>query len=232
MKIGLFADPHYSTETAIMNRRPSLSYNKIRIIMDEFLAQKVEMIICLGDLINAEPNVEQNIKNLNEISLLIKSYKIPFHCLIGNHDVQAFSSKDFEKISSFTAPPYYTDINNMRFIFLDANFTDDEVAYTQEKNPWKNSYIPQNQLNWLKQALDTAETACICSHQNLDDRDNPHVIRNASVLRKIMEESNKVSYVFSGHFHDGLETTINNIKYLTPRALCIEEEINYSIIEI
>ena len=232
MKIGLFADPHYSTETLVLNRRPSLSYEKVNEVMTNFSNQNVDMVICLGDLINAEHEREQNVTNLTKISSLIKSFNLPFHCLFGNHDAQAFDAIDFEQISGFKMSPYSVDTNDIRFIFLNANYTDDENPYSVGKNPWKNSYIPQAELTWLEKTLSSAKRACVCSHQNLDERDNPHVIRNAAKVRELIEKSNNVSYVFSGHYHKGYETKINDINYFTPKALCIEEEINYNIIEI
>ena len=121
MKIGLFADPHYSTETLVLNRRPSLSYEKINKVMTEFSKQNVDMVICLGDLINAEPERDQNVSNLTRISNLIKSFNLPFYCLFGNHDAQAFDTINFEQISGFKMPPYSVDTNGIRFIFLNAN---------------------------------------------------------------------------------------------------------------
>lgn len=51
MKIGLFSDPHCCSANDVgLNRRPALSYGKIKAAMEEFKKAQVDLCICLGDL--------------------------------------------------------------------------------------------------------------------------------------------------------------------------------------
>ena len=51
MKIGVFADPHYcSSEVLCRTRRPRLSYEKVRQVMEAFRQNGADYAVCMGDL--------------------------------------------------------------------------------------------------------------------------------------------------------------------------------------
>ena len=75
--------------------------------------------------------------------------------------------------------------------------------------------------------------AVVFCHQNFDDRpDDPHVIRNADIVRRIFAASGKVRYVFCGHYHAGGDSVIDGIRYHTLPAVCEGSSIPYCIAEI
>lgn len=50
MKIGVFADPHYcSSEVLCRTRRPRLSYEKVRQVMEAFRQNGADYAVCMGD---------------------------------------------------------------------------------------------------------------------------------------------------------------------------------------
>lgn len=51
MKIGVFADPHdCSSEVLCQTRRPRLSYEKVRQVMEAFRQNGADYAVCMGDL--------------------------------------------------------------------------------------------------------------------------------------------------------------------------------------
>ena len=73
MKLGLFTDPHYSTkELTCKTRRPSLSYGKIKEAMEHFISEKVDAVICLGDLVDDCGSREENVDAIKMIIDLIR----------------------------------------------------------------------------------------------------------------------------------------------------------------
>ena len=74
MKLGIFADPHYSTVAEIKSRRPSLSAGKVKRLIEIFKSEEVDAIICLGDLINSEKDPKKDEENLRLISDILRLY--------------------------------------------------------------------------------------------------------------------------------------------------------------
>ena len=64
MKIGLFSDPHYSSqELTGGNRRNNLSLGKMRRALEHFAAAGCDRVICLGDLTDTEDTKAQEEAN-------------------------------------------------------------------------------------------------------------------------------------------------------------------------
>lgn len=235
MKIGIFADPHYSTVEEIKTRRPSLSAEKISKLIEIFKNEKVEAIICLGDLINSEKDKGKDRDNLRFISDILNGAEIPVYCVMGNHDSEGFTPSEFTEISGFATAPYFVDLGKTRLIFLDCCYTDDGsadgIGYRNSNFKWKNSYLPESQIEYLKESASGAERAIVFTHQNLDDRDNPHCIRNAERVRGAIEACG-IKTAFSGHYHKGGEFLINGVRYITLPALCELDSHPYIIYEL
>lgn len=234
MKIGIFADPHYSTVGEIKTRRPSLSADKIERLIGIFKSEGVDAIVCLGDLINSEKDDAKDRENLKFVADLLRLSGIPVYCVMGNHDSEAFSPEEFSEVSGLQAPPYAVDLGGAKLIFLDCCYTDDGtdegVGYRRGNYKWKNSYLPASQIEYLKKESVGAEKVILFTHQNLDDRDNPHCIRNAQAVRAAVESCG-IRTAFSGHYHKGGEFAINGVRYITLPALCELDSLPYLIYE-
>lgn len=235
MKIGLFADPHYCNKEYISNRRPTLSYNKIKEAMECFKAQNVDLAICLGDLVDDCGSDEENIKAIKHLCEMIYSYGILFYSLMGNHDCENFTSAEFDAYSCGACPPFTYETEKSILIFLDCNYKDDESKYVPHNVDWTNTFLPQNQLDKLQEALKGAQDkkAYVFSHQSIDPEvDKNHIVRNSQKIRQILEAHSNVQMVVQGHYHWGHETVINNIAYKTVSAMCEGENNVFEIIEI
>ena len=87
MKIGMFSDPHYSSaEVTCGNRYNSRSLEKMKRALAFFTENMCDMVIILGDVTDTEPEREMEIKNLRQISDVLKSMGTRTVCLMGNHD--------------------------------------------------------------------------------------------------------------------------------------------------
>lgn len=235
MKLGLFTDPHTCTKDVTCGtRRPSLSYGKIKEAMEAFRDADVDYVICLGDLVDECETMEENIAAITELSAMIRSFGIPFECVMGNHDYQNFTQKEFRKYSGLGSAGMIR-CGTKTLCFLDANYADNGKIYKRNEIDWTNAYVPADQVRGLREVLAQPETeeAYIFLHQNLDpDVERHHIVRNAEEVRAVIRESGKVKAVFQGHYHPGHEAVIDGIPYHTLPAMCEGVENRFMIAEI
>ena len=231
MKIGLFTDCHYcQADTIGGNRRPKLSYRKINEAMTYFKEQSVDMVFCLGDMTDHDENStkEDIITCFKEAMRAIKSYKIPFCLVPGNHDYLVMTAEDMEREADFKIPPYTIQTETYNFIILDANYRSNMVRFDKAGVEWTDSNLPPEQLQFLDTQLNMSTVPCIVLiHENLDPSvDKYHIVKNADQIRHIIKSSGKVKMVIQGHYHYGNENTVDGIPYLTLPAMC-EGERNF-----
>ncbi len=237
MKLGLFSDPHFCPKDVTCGtRRPALSFGKIREAMEAFRAAEVELVVCLGDLVDECGTTEENIAAAEKLSAMIRSFGLPVFCVPGNHDYQNFTHEEFDRYTGGLCAPavHHTD-NGKVLIFLDANCADDGTVYRRDALDWTNAYLTEEQRAILQNTLASDETkeAVIFLHQNLDPEvESHHIIRNAEEVRAILRESGKVKTVIQGHYHPGHDTVIDGIRYHTLPAMCEGERNSYEILEI
>lgn len=235
MKIGVFADPHYcSSDVLCRTRRPRLSYEKVRLVMEAFRQAGVDYAVCMGDLTDREDTHAAELARLEEITALIRSFGLPVCLVPGNHDYVSFSAAELETVGGFRIPPYTLDFPALRWIVLDANYRADYRRFDVAGVDWKDSNLPPEQVDFLRAAL--AETALPCVvlvHENLDPGvQQDHIIRNAAEVRALLAASGRVKLVLQGHYHPGAEAVVSGIPYLTVPALCEGELVPYRILEL
>ena len=235
MKIGLFSDPHYCHIEIPSPRRFTLSYKKITEAMECFKAEGVELVICLGDLVDDCRNDEDNVRSIEKVVALIRSYGIPFYCLMGNHDYQNFTREEFNRLTGGAYPPARLDVSNSTILFLDCNYGDDGRVYEPGKVNWVDTRLPEEQLNALKANLadPTVKNAYVFAHQSIENEvEEHHIVHNAAEIRDALAASDKVRAMLQGHYHPGHDTTIDGVTYHTVAAMCEGEANPYEIFEI
>ncbi len=234
MKIGLFADSHYSTKAvSCTTRRPSLSGKKIREAMEAF--RDVDLVVCLGDLVDHCESPCESAGKLQQTAELIRSYGKPFLCLRGNHDCDLFDRETFYRILGDACPPFSMKTDGKLLVFLDANYTRAGQAYRPGTVDWTDTCLPEDQMEGLKKALSDPEieAAYVFMHQNIDpDVQHQHILANADRVRDILAASGKVKQVIQGHYHPGHDCTIDGTAYHTLPAMCEGERNHYEILEI
>ena len=234
MKIGLFTDTHYCDAESLGTRRPSLSYGKVKIAMDQFKAQGVDIVFCLGDLVDCPDGLtrEDTLRSLRKILDLIESYEIPFYMVPGNHDYIALTGADFEA-HGLKTPPYVVENDDFRFIVLDANYRSSMERFDIAGVEWTDSNLPKEQIEYLKSALETGKACIVLVHENLDPTIcESHRVNNAEEVREVIKNSANVKMVLQGHYHKGKEGIFDEIPYLAVPAMCEGDGAPFKIIEL
>ncbi len=225
MKIGLFSDPHYSSqELTCGNRRNSLSLGKMRAALERFAAAGCDRVICLGDLTDTEDTKAKEEANMAEIAALFAEFAMPIHVIMGNHDAYVFEPEEFYALLGGCEP---IDVHEagVHLLFIDANYTSQGVRYTPHGFRWDDVGLPDPDA--LRQRLAVLDgTVYLFMHQNIDPAlpAADHRLANADEVCRIIEESGKVRAVYQGHFHWGDRSQRNGVDYITLPAMAVYDE--------
>ena len=230
MKIGIFTDPHYSSqEITCQKRYNSRSLQKIRDAYEEFARCGCETVICLGDLIDREADHDAEIRNLREIAKVIQAFPMRTIIVMGNHDAFCFTSDEFYGILGDDCRPKPIQTEKTRLLFLDACHFTSGRHYAPGDTDWTDTCFPETDL--LRKELSLAETdVCILMHQNIDPCIRAdHCLSNAEEVRQILEASGRVRKVLQGHYHPGIQSGKRGIHYITLPAMCENDHAYYTI---
>jgi len=231
MKIGLFADPHYSSAELTQGvRRNRASLQKIREAYAHFAAEGCSLAICLGDLIDHEETTERVLENLSAIARVIADAPMKTVALMGNHDAFTLTREQFYGTLGLPFPTSLA-IDGRRLIFLDSCHFSDGRPYAPGDTNWKDAFLPN--ADRLAAALAaTREDTYLFLHHVLDPAVRAdHCVSNADAVRTIIRECGSVRAVFQGHYHTGARAEYGGVDYVTLRAMC-EHENAYFILEI
>lgn len=227
IRIGMITDLHYADRSTPQNssRYYRESLEKLRDCVDEMNREKVDFLIQVGDFKDQdEPPVEA--RTLEYLETMVQEFNRfdgPTYHVLGNHDHDSISKDQFlgrVKNTGFRkAKNYYSfDRNGFHFIILDANYTSAGIPYDHGNFDWKDCYIPEDQLTWLKRDLkSTKKPAVVFVHQRLDEKEDNknYCVGNAGAVRSVLEDTGKVALVVQGHDHRGDLNSINGIVYYT-----------------
>jgi predicted phosphodiesterase len=243
LRFGIVTDAHYAIRPANGSRHYAESLDKMTECVALMNEQKVDFLIELGDFKDQiKPAVEKNIlKFLQQIESVFGQFKGARYHVLGNHDVDHISKKQFldriENTGIGKERSYYSfNTKGVHFVVLDADYTANGTNYNRGNFSWKDTNIPAHEIEWLKADLAIAsDPVVVFVHQLLDDPSKPHCIKNANEVRQILEASGKVLAVFQGHNHKGGYSLIKGIHYYTLKAL-VEgvgaENNSYAIVEV
>lgn len=226
MKLGLFTDPHYALADRLVNtRRPRLSLDKLKEALTVFQNEQVDAVVCLGDWISIWDTREVMAQRLREFVQPLHKTGLPVYTCMGNHDAEAFSREEFAALTGFTLAPCILEDAESRVILLDANYLRDGFPWPPHFEDWTQTALPQEELLWLKEQLQTPKRCLVALHQNLDPGISPeHVLENAADVRRVIAEAGNVRLVLQGHYHFGHEAVLDGIPYHTLTAMCEGEE--------
>ena len=115
---------------------------------------------------------------------------------------------------------YYSfDSGNFHFIVLDSCFRSDGQPYGRKNFEWTDPNIPAAEVDWLRADLKaTSKKTVVFAHQRLDVS-SVYGVKNAPVVRKLLEDSGQVLAVFQGHSHENDHKEIGGIHYCTMVAM-------------
>lgn len=222
---GLVTDVHYADAPTRGSRHYRDSLAKLTDAIETFNRRGVSFVVELGDFIDvgpAGPKKEDALAHLRTVDQVYRRFRGERYYVLGNHCVDALSKDEFLENcgASIKASHYAFDAGPFHFVVLDADFRADGTPYAAGNYTWTDTSIPATQQRWLVEDLDKArgKTTFVFVHQNLHDEKDPHGVRNAPEVRRVLESAGNVTAVFQGHMHSGGHAKIAGIHYVTLRA--------------
>ncbi len=216
---GLVTDLHYADKESWNTRCYRDSAKKLREAVGVFNDRRADFIVELGDIVD-KADRETEFGYLETINGVYAGFRGSRHFVIGNHDVATFSKTEFIRAAGARKNYYSFDFYSTHFVVLDANYRGDGVPYNAGNFDWTDTIIPDSERAWLEHDLEASDAVrtIVFIHQNLHDETDPHGVKNAPVIRGILESAGTVAAVFQGHMHSGGYAEINGIRYITLRA--------------
>ncbi len=220
---GLVTDVHYADAPRKGTRYYRDSQQKLRAAVEALNRRKLPLVIELGDFIDAGPSKSDDLKYLQSIRKVFEAFRGRRHYVLGNHCVDRLTKQEFlTHCGAGSQRGYYSfDQGRFHFVVLDADFKKDGSPYTPGNFSWTDTWIHQPQQRWLAGDLEKAHPrkTLVFVHQNLDCEDEPHGVKNAPQVRRILENAGNVLAVFQGHKHSGGYRKIGGVPYCTLRAM-------------
>jgi len=220
LRIAVISDIHYGPD------RYSKKGDEAFILLENFIGQvntmEIGLVVDLGDRISNTDLVNDR-QHLAEIAAAFKSLTRDCHHLIGNHDVVHLSVEEHEKILGMPLQHHSLDRQGWHLAFWNASC---------ELHEGEGFRLEPDDLDWL--ASDLAATdlpSVVFSHMPVDtgsmvgnyyfERRFAHgeQHRNASLARDLIENSEKVIAVVSGHVHWNQLHVMDGIPHFSLQSL-------------
>lgn len=235
LRVGLVTDLHYADKPAAGTRHYRQTLDKLAEAAGKFAGQPPDLLVELGDFIDAADSVDVERSYLRTINGPFSEICKERHYVLGNHCVDTLKKQEFLEQVEQQRSYYSFDRGGVHFVVLDACFRSDGEPYGRKNFHWTDANIPAAELEWLQSDLQQAERPVIVfAHQRLDVSNN-HGVKNNAAVRSILEASGRVRAVFQGHSHQNDLKEIGGIPYCTLVAM-IEgsgaENNGYSMMEI
>ena len=210
MRFGVFTDLHYD---AIPD-----ADGRVDALLKSFQRNHVDFAVDLGDSIFPKPEntgVMQRIKD------------VPCFFSVGNHCIDYCSNDTALKFYGLDTGHYAITRENVKFIFLDANYVQTPGGHLHEDEATEvagvcRPYVPPEQIAWLQNELANDDAYyIICTHQSLANDlligTHSRGIINRESIRAVLEKRNagkkKVLFCMNGHDHGDAIRLINGIHY-------------------
>ena len=219
LRIGLVTDLHYADKPPASTRYFRETPKKLSEAAERFQDSKLSFLVELGDMIDSAESLEAERDSLKRINKLFSEIARDRHYVLGNHCVQSLTKAEFlDEVGQAQSYESF-DRGGFHFVTLDACYREDGQPYGRKNFTWTDTFVPDEQLKWLKADLEkTDRPVVVFVHQRLDVTKN-HSVRNAPQIRAILEASKKVRAVFQGHNHKNDYQEIAGIHYTTLRAM-------------
>lgn len=235
VRFALLTDLHYADKKPAGSRFYRETLTKLAEAIEQFDRQQPQMLVELGDLVDAADSVEVELGYVRRINREVTSICAERHYVLGNHCVYTLKKDEFLGAVEQEKSYYSFDKGGFHFVVLDSCFRSDGVPYGRKNFQWTDTNIPAGEIEWLKADLAaTPHKAVVLAHQRLDVSD-VYGVKNGPLVRKVLEESDKVLAVFQGHSHENDYHEIAGIHYCTLAAM-IEgsgpENNGYSVVDI
>ncbi len=199
MKFLIFSDLHHAVGSFDAG-----TYEDLTFFEQRAKKEGCDFIIHAGDLCHG-PTIKDNPDYVAAYNAL----DIPtYHC-IGNHDADGSSYEDVLRHYRMENGYYYIDGKDARLIVLNPNYYCEDGEYVNYSmanyHPVSSrDHVPPEQLEWLKETIESSETPCILlSHQSFE---RPDGVKNRDAVLEIIRQANarrknSVVMCINGHNH-------------------------------
>ena len=243
VRFGFVTDGHYAPHVAPTpgdRRRYGDSLEKMRRFARHMNRAGVDFAVEGGDLKDLGRTPEESLAYLDAMEAAFAGFDGPRYHVLGNHDHDNLSKEEFlsrvANAGQERACAWYSfDRHGVRFVVLDANYRSDGAPYGRGDFDWRDCFVPEEQVEFLRAELASAPGPCVpILHQQLDAEDGS-CIANAAEVRRVVEESGKVKCVVQGHWHEGSFRQIGGVAYYSAPASVFDpvgESDARSVIEV
>jgi len=219
-KLGLFTDSHYADRDPAGTRHYRDSINKLNDFVEKMKPEKPSFCVTLGDFYDSGATSEEELSHIRALREVYQRFPGERHFVLGNHDLTRIDKSQYLREINAPKAHYSFDKDSYHFVVLDANYKANFEPYACGNFSWTETYVPPEEQTWLKDDLEgTDKPTLVFIHQRLDADQDPHCVKNAPEVRKILERSGLVRAVLQGHDHRGGYMQINGIYYVTFRAM-------------
>lgn len=220
LKLGIITDTHVHPTRIDRNDRSDGALRQLKekdaTPIKNFVVQMgafgPDAIMHLGDVI--EGTNDDDHVGLMGIELVrdeIAKVGVPIHWAIGNHDLRSVTKEQFQTVLSLEGVEQVFDIGDYRFIFLDANYDQNDKSRTPLDHRYIRGHIAPHSLQWLREQLTTDKRVFVFLHHGVfledspgdlkEDSDVPKMkqsIDNAHAIRDLLTEY-RADSLFNGH---------------------------------
>lgn len=219
LRVGIVTDLHYADKDSVNQRFYRQSEEKLAAAVQFFADQNVDFVVELGDLIDSADTLEAEKGFLRRIDRTFSQVKSDRYYVLGNHCVTALTKNEFLGDIGQRESHFAFQRAGFHFVILDACFRSDGEPYGRMNFDWTDSALPSEQIRWLEAELASADDPVIVFiHQRLDDAGR-YSVKNAPLVRQVLERSKRVRVVLQGHSHQNDHQLIEGIHYCTLRAM-------------
>ncbi|MEW6198322.1 MAG: metallophosphoesterase [Planctomycetota bacterium] len=232
VQFGVITDPHHCNQPNSTTRFYSAALPKTQQFVSTMNAANAAFVVELGDYVDRLVGSKDPLVNLGEIESIYTGFNGPHYHVLGNHEFDNLERNQMLYNVTNTGVPqgqtYYSfDVNGVHCVVLDADYTVapphrpfDMLKPGENWWNWKDAWVPQEELDWLAADLAASNLPTfVFSHQLLNRVDTEdHTIKNASVVRALLEADGDVLAAFAGHDHAGDYSLINGVHYFVLEA--------------
>lgn len=210
IKIGQISDLHIGNDNELVQGIDVRSNFKIALKAME--KEELDLLVLSGDLSdNGEIEAYQFVADQ------MNTYKKPWCFISGNHDNINKMNQIFNIEPDLKNGEYYykKEILNHTIFFLDSS----------------TNYISPEQLEWFKTEakkekkeflLFIHHPPCIAGHRFMDAK---YALQNIDEVQQLLNQFEKLQYIFSGHYHSTLMAEFGNKKvFVCPSTQMIIDE--------
>jgi alkaline phosphatase len=219
VRVGLITDLHHADKPPAGTRYYRETLDKLSEAAQQFEKDQPDVLVELGDLIDAADTVETEHRYLTTINRAFSAISDDRHYVLGNHCVDTLTKDEFLGSVGQERSYYSFDRGGVHFVVLDSCFRGDGQPYGRKNFRWTDANVPPAEIEWLEADLKHSESKVVVfAHQRLDVNNN-HGVKNGAEVRRVLEQSGRVLAVFQGHSHHNDLKEIAGIHYCTLAAM-------------